>query len=468
MNKILTLIAQPFRWQNIISKDQIVGTMPSNRELLKRTFDIAWPSATESILVALIAAVDMIMVGGLGKNAVSAVGITTQPKYIILTTILSINVCLTVLISHKKGQNNKEKANEYLKQGFLLSIIITAILSLIGFIYAEDLLYLAGANNDYIKMATQYFKIIIIGNIFNSLCLTITACQRGVGNTRISLKTNLSANIINLIFNVILIHGLFGFPALGVKGAAIATLLGNIVGFIIAIISIRHKDSFLYLSFNKFFRINKEIIKDISNLFKSVFIEQIFIRLGFFMYSKSVAGLGTDSFSAHQIVMNVMQISFACGDGLQIATTSLVGQNLGAKRSDLAIVASKMSQRIGIIIALLLSSLITIFRYEILSMFIQDTIVIDYAIFPMILLSVTIMFQIPQVITIGSLRGAGDVKFVAILMVISVGIVRPGLSFIFAYILNLGLNGAWVAVFIDQIVRYVVSRIRFSKGKWVK
>ena len=103
MNKILTLIAQPFRWQNIISKDQIVGTMPSNRELLKRTFDIAWPSATESILVALIAAVDMIMVGGLGKNAVSAVGITTQPKYIILTTILSINVCLTVLISHKKG-----------------------------------------------------------------------------------------------------------------------------------------------------------------------------------------------------------------------------------------------------------------------------------------------------------------------------------------------------------------------------
>ena len=467
MNKLIKILAYPFRWQNIIKKDKIVGEIPTNKEILMKTFNIAWPSATESVLVALIAAVDMIMVGSLGKNAVSAIGITTQPKFILLTTILSINVCLTVLISHKKGEGNKEKANEYLRQGFVLSFVITGVLSIVGYIFAKDLLYLAGANNDFVDLATDYFKIIIIGNVFNSLCLTITACQRGIGNTKISLKTNLSANIINLIFNMLLIHGLFGFPALGVKGAAIATALGNFVGFVIAIISIRKKDNFLYLTFKRFFVIQKDVILDIYKLFKSVFIEQLFLRLGFFLYSKSVAGLGTDYFSAHQITMNVMQISFACGDGLQIATTSLVGQNLGARRPDLAMISSKISQRIGIIIAIILSIFITIFRVEILHLFIQDNVVINHAIVPMFLLSFTILFQIPQVITVGSLRGAGDVKFVALLMIVSVGVLRPGLSYLFAYVINLGLNGAWIAVFVDQFVRYIVSRIRFSHGHWV-
>ncbi|MFI3284944.1 MAG: MATE family efflux transporter [Erysipelotrichaceae bacterium] len=456
-----------FRWQSLIDSSHVIASMPSNREIITRTFKIAWPSAVESILIALIAAVDMMMVGGLGKEAVAAVGITSQPKMLILAVILSLNIGLTVLVSRRKGENDQESANRYLRHCVLISIGVSFTLSLLGFTFAEPLLSFAGANSDYLDLAVNYFKIIMIGNFFYSIGLTITAAQRGAGNTKISMKTNLAANFVNLFFNAMLINGLFFFPKLGVTGAAIATAIGNIVSLVIAFYSVTRKNGFLRLSFKDNWRFEKNVLLDIKQITTPTMVEQIFLRIGFFVYAMSVASLGTVEFSAHQVCMNVMTITFACGDGLQVAATSLVGQNLGAKRPDLAMVYSRLAQRVGLIVGITMCILITLFRGQIMYLFIQDMEVIAMGQVPMMILGITVLFQVPQVITVGSLRGAGDVKFVAVLMMISVAIVRPGLTIFLAYGCNLGLFGAWMGVLIDQFTRYMVSNYRFKQAKWM-
>lgn len=454
-----------FRWQSMIKKEDIVGDVPSNREIYKKTFDIAWPSAVESVLISLIGAVDMMMVGNLGASAISAVGITTQPKFIILATILALNTSVTVLVSRRKGEGRQDSANNYLAQAVMICAILSFILSALGMIFAKEFMYFAGANNDYVDLAATYFRIIMVGNFFYCMGLTMTAAQRGAGNTKISMITNIAANLVNLVFNALLINGLFFFPKLGVVGAAIATAMGNFVAFAMATYSVSHKGEFLHLKLRGF---DSVAIKDLAKISGSAFVEQVFLRFGFLMYSKAVAGLGTIAFAAHQVCMQLMNISFAFGDGLSIANTSLVGQSLGRKRPDMAMIHGKVSQRLGITMAVFVSLMITLFRSQLMGLFTSDAAVIAAGSIPMMILSVTVLFQIPQVIVVGSLRGAGDVKFVAMLMLISVSIVRPGLAWLLCHPMGFGLVGAWVALLMDQLTRNLISSWRFKQAKWTK
>ena len=118
-----------FRWQGMIKPAQIRGEIPSNKAIYKRTYQIAWPSAVESVLIALIGAVDLMMVGNLGSASIAAVGITNQPKFLVLATILALNTGVTVLVSRRKGAGKQEEANTYLRQALLLSVGFSFLLS---------------------------------------------------------------------------------------------------------------------------------------------------------------------------------------------------------------------------------------------------------------------------------------------------------------------------------------------------
>ena len=118
-----------FRWQGMIKPAQIRGEIPSNKAIYKRTYQIAWPSAVESVLIALIGAVDLMMVGNLGSASIAAVGITNQPKFLVLATILALNTGVTVLVSRRKGAGRQEEANTYLRQALLLSVGFSFLLS---------------------------------------------------------------------------------------------------------------------------------------------------------------------------------------------------------------------------------------------------------------------------------------------------------------------------------------------------
>lgn len=464
----MNIINKLFGVENLIPKKYQIQTLPSTEEVYKKTLKIAWPSAMEAILISLIGAVDMMMVGGLGTSAIAAVGITTQPKFLIMAFVLALNTGTTVIVSRRKGENNQEGARKALRNALIFSVGISFISSFIGFIFSRDILLFSGANLDYINEAVTYFNIVLVGNFFYLVSLTITAAQRGVGNTKISLVTNLSANIVNVIFNYLLINGIWIFPRWGIAGAAVATSLGNIVSLVLAIYNLSNKDNFLHINFKQDWSLDKKTLVSIWKISSSSLIEQVFIRIGFMMYAKAVAGLGTLQFATHYIVMQVMSITFSAGDGLSIATSSLVGQSLGAKRPDLAYIHGKVSQRIGMVISFTLAILIILNRSLIISLFSTDPKIIDLGAQILIILSFIIQFQIAQVITVGSLRGAGDVKFVAMLSLMSVTIIRPLLTYFLAYSMGFGLYGAWFSVVMDQMIRYFVGRYRFKKAEWVK
>lgn len=441
---------------------------PSPSSMVKRTFKIAWPSATEAFLISIIGAIDMMMVGRLGENAIAAVGITNQPKFILLSMLFALNVGTTVVISRRRGEKKFDALKDVMRHSLILSFIMSLFFALVGIIFAREFVLIAGATSDYIETSIVYLRVIMIGNFFLGMSMNINAAQRGVGNTLIAMKTNLTAHAVNVTLNFLLINGIWIFPRLEVLGAGIATTIGNLVMFVIAFKSILDKNSLLYQSFKDSFKYSKEIVSSFVKLGRPAFTEQIFIRIGFLLYARAVADLGTTAFATHQLVMNVMVISFAIGDGLSTANSALIGQSLGAKRPDVAMGYGKITQRIGLTLAIMFSSLLALNRRNVLSLFTNDHNIIELGGPIIIILSVIILFQIVQVIVVGALRGAGDVKFVATLSLISVSIVRPGLTYLFAYGLGLGLTGAWLSVLVDQIMRFAISQHRFKGATWTK
>lgn len=470
--------------QGMLKKDQILGALPKSRDTYKNFYKIAWPSALEALLVAMIGVVDTIMVGTLGTGAIAAVGITIQPKFILLAMIFSLNIGITAVTARRKGQGNQKAANKTVRAGIIISAVLSVLMSVLGFLFAGPILTVAGADSSYLSDAVIFFRVLMFSIPFQSLNLTINAAHRGCGKTKISMTTNIISNIINIIFDYLLINGIGFFPKLGVAGAALATTLGAFAAFLISLNTLFRKNG--YLSFYQKagwpFHIGgikasskedqesylKEVIQPIMKVSSSAFVEQVFMRIGFFAYAAIIARLGTLEYETHVICMNILTLSFCFGDGLSIAASALVGQNLGAKRPDISIIYGKTGQRLAFLISCIIFLVFIFGRSFLVSLFTKEADIISLGAGIMILAALGTHLQTSQVVLTGCLRGAGDTAYVAGVSFISVALVRPLLTWLLCYPVGFGLYGAWVALLIDQCFRFVTSYHRFSGGRWAK
>lgn len=455
-----------FSVNSMLKKEQIAGELPSSSEAYKNFIKIAWPSALESFLVGAIGSVDTIMVGKLGKGAITAVGITNQPKLILLAMIFSLNVGVTAITARRKGQQDRKGANRTLRAGIVICAVLSIMMSIAGFVFAKPILLLAGAEDSYMQDAITYFRIIMFSIPFQALNLTINAGHRGCGKTMISMTTNITSNLINITFDYLLINGITFFPRLEVAGAAIATDMGALAAFLISLSTLFRKNGYLTF-FNKTgWSLKYDVLKPILNVGSSAFVEQVFLRIGFLAYAAIVARLGETIYATHIICMNILTLSFCFGDGLSVAASSLVGQNLGAKRPDLSIIYGKTGQRIAFMISTVIFFVFIFGRSLLVSLFTDNAEIIILGSNIMILAAMGTHMQTSQVVSSGCLRGAGDTAYVAIVSLISVAIVRPLITWLLCYPLGLGLYGAWISLLIDQCFRLVANYTRFSSGKW--
>ena len=468
-----------FSTENMAPKELIRGEIPSQREIYKAVSTIAMPSMAEMVLMSLIGTVDLMRVGSLGSSAIASVGLTSQPRMIMLSMFMALNVGVTAIVARRKGEGRREDANSTLRNGLLLVIALSLIMGALAVGLRVPLMCLAGGNEStpyeakVLADAATYFGIMMMALPLNAMTLCINAAQRGIGNTRTTLVVNMTSNLVNVVFNYLLIGGNLGFPALGVAGAAIASVIGIAVGFGMALITIcfpRHGGDFLHLRLRDDWRLQKENLLAISKIGGNAMLEQVALRIGFFIHARLVFGLGAEVYASHQIVIQFMTISFTFGEGIGVAGTSLVGQMLGRKRPDMAMIYGKVSQRMGLIAALMLMVILSLFRYPLVGMFVtpEEQHVAELAAQVMIILCLILPVQNSAVILSGCLRGAGDTKFVAKMMMLCVMIVRPVCTFLAVSVLGVGLVGAWVSSLIDIALRQITSYQRFSRGQWTK
>lgn len=455
-----------------------VGRVPipqgvTKKRLYQDIILIALPSLVEFVLTQLTSMADQIMVGHLpdqeGINALAAVGLAAQPKFLLMTMVQALNVGATALIARFRGQQDRERANMVFKHAMILNLVISFLFMGVGLVFSEELIRFMGGtgiSENTLGLGVEYLNIQLYGFVPLCLGITVTAALRGIGDTTTPMIYNTVANVINLGFNYVMIYGHFGVPKMGVAGASWATIIGQTVAFCIAMAIAFGKKHYVYISFREKFTFDKSIMSRIVGIGAPSMLEQLFMRAGIIIYTRQVTGLGDLVYATHQVVMSIQAMTFMVGQAFANAATTLLGQSIGKGRYDMSAVYMRRTRNLGIGVSFVLMVLMILFNRQIIWLFKDSEDVITMGAPILILLAASQPFQTDQFIVAGGLRGAGDTRFAAIVTAVTVLGVRTVICAVLINVFDLGLWGAWIALVADQCLRTVLMSFRYRSGKW--
>jgi len=280
------------------------------------------------------------------------------------------------------------------------------------------------------------------------------------------MKIGIVSNLVNVVFNYLMIYGHLGFPRLEVAGAAWATLLSRIVGCFMVLAFLTTGRFVITLHRHEDYRPRRETVARIMRVGLPAAVEQFMMRGGQMFFVRIVASLGTVTYAAHQVALNVESLSFMPGWGFAAAATSLVGQGLGAKRPEWADRLARGALKYAMVIAVSMGVLFFTAGYPIASLYTNLPEVATASAMVLRLVALAQPFALTNFTLAGALRGAGDTKYTLLATAIGVWGIRLPVAYFLVVRANMGLLGAWIGMTLDMCVRAILVYARFRTGHW--
>lgn len=412
---------------------------------------LAIPIMTSSLLQFTYNLIDMIWIGGLGSNSVASIGSTSF--YIGLG--YSINALVIVgtgiKVSHAIGRKNNEEVQKYINAGLLLNVLIGVVYSIVLIFLGKNLIGFLRLGNLEVENGAYLYMLfnapIIFLGFFNTL---YTRIFNSFGNNSIALKISAIGIIINTILDPILIY----IFKLGIVGAAIGTLVANIVMFILF-----HLNSNGIIKFNLKVKIDLDKIREIIILGAPMSFQRILFTVVNIMIARLIAVFGSDAIAAQKIGLQIESITFMVIGGLNGAVTSFVGQNYGAKKFERVIQGYKSSIKIGVIYSAV-TALIFMFMPKLLvEIFLRDENTVLIACRYLQIVAVSQIFSTIEMVSNGLFTGVGKPKIPAYIS-ITFTILRIPMALILIKLY--GLDGVWWSIALSSILKGLISYILYK------
>jgi putative MATE family efflux protein len=459
--------SQPKKHKVLLDPQQLLKLETGGKkEVRKVILQLAGPSLVENLMMNLLQMIVMIMVGHLGAEAITAVGLTNQPVFFALAIFMALNIGTTAIIARAMGGGNVADANRTAQQTFMLSLLLSIVVISLSYIFAGSILVLLGATQDVLREGVGYAQMMFLSLGFTVISTSLSAVLRGAGDTRTPMKINVLSNILVVALGYPLIYGIGAVPGMGLIGAAVATIAARGIATLWVVVVLFGKGSILQLSWKRLFIWDYPIVRRIVKIGLPSAGEQFALRTGQLVFTLVVSGLGTAVFAAHTICFNIMGFTFMPGMAFSLAASTLVGQGLGAGKPDLAEKFGWETSRFGRIFAGLMGVVFILLAPYIMMLYTHDPAVIDAGVDALRIIGLIQTFQASQFILAGALRGAGDTRFPLLSTFVGVFIFRALLSLLFVLVFKWGIVGAYLAIAIDQIVRSAIIFYRYKGGRW--
>lgn len=407
--------------------------------------------------------IDSIMVGHIGTTELAASSFASSVFIVGFVFGMGFTFGITPLVGQAFGKNNTKRVGELLRDSAVLNTVITLLLTVVLFGLSFLMPYM-GQSEDVVQKAIPYYRILVFSMLPLLMFYTLKQFLEGLGKTRVATIVTLSANLINIILNYVLIFGHCGFPELGLNGAGYATLIARIIMPVLIIYW--YLKSTYYVKYKRYLNLKHINFQELIKLFKfntpiglQIIIEVIAFALGGIM----MGWLGEVALAAHQIALGIATFTFMIASGIGSATTIRVSFQLGAKQFTELRLAGLSSIHL-VIMFMSIAAVGFFFTKDILpKLFTNDPQVIKLA---SKLLLFAAIFQIVdgiQLISISALRGLSDVKYSLWLSIISYGIISLGASYIFAFVLGFNEQGIWIGYVTGLTIASFLFLSRFLK-----
>ena len=437
-------------------------TLPTLRRNILR---IVWPATTESVLQMMVGIVATAMVGHLGAEAIGAVGLSTRVTQIVWAIFSAIGTGATVLIARAVGADDRPAVQRTALQALILAVVLVSVLTGLVVWQARALMVgLFRAQYNILDLSRSYLSLVALGMPFMAIMQVAGAIMRGSGNTRTPMAIAFLVNGVNVALTSILIYGRLGLPALGIRGAAMAVIIAQIVGAVLALYCLTRLHGTLTVSAALKYRLDLLEVKRVLAIGVPAAVEMIFWQAATIILMRLIVQFGTAELAAHQLGLTAESLSFMPAVGFGIAATALVGQSLGAKRPQQAERYVRELVRLCACLTVFTASLLFFLPELIMGVLTNQPAVIRLG---AVYLQLMAFAQLPQQISgvlNGALRGAGDTKAPMVIGGVGLWLVRLPLSYALGIGLGVGITGVWIAMTIDLFVRFGMSAFRYYRG----
>ncbi|HVS63456.1 MAG TPA: MATE family efflux transporter [Thermoanaerobaculia bacterium] len=430
---------------------------------------LAWPVILTNLLTTAVSWVDLLMVSRLGTEAVAAVGLAGFMQTLAWAVLMSLQMGTAILVAQAWGRGDRERADHVTTQALVSASGLALAISVVVCWPGNPLLdwsFLAfDAEPSVAAIGADYLRVVLAALTAMIVSLVGQAALRSIGDTRTPLWLTGAANLLNIVFNSLLIFGLLGFPALGAVGAAWGTLIARSCEGLayVAILAGRRRGVGLRWSS---VRPQRATLGELLRLGLPSSGEQLVMNTGFLLYNRVIAAYGTEALAAYQVGVILLQASFMPGFGFSVAATTLVGQWVGAGDRDTAREAGRRCRDLAV---LMMSALGVVFFFvaEPFTRFVlDDPLVVGNAVSFIRMLALSQPAMAIHFALSGALRGASDVRAPLGASVVAMYGVRLPIAAIAAFVAHAPILWVWVAMLCAHTVRATLLSWRWRGLGW--
>jgi putative MATE family efflux protein len=429
-------------------------------------FALTWPIFIEVMLHMLMGSADTLMLSQYSDNAVAAVGVSNQILFLIIVMFGFIATGTTILVAQYLGANNYKDAKEISSVSLSANLLISILISAIIVIASEDILLMMNLPRELLPEATIYLQLVGGFSFIQALIMTASAILKSYGYTRDTMYITIGMNIIHIIGNYLFIFGPFGLPVLGVPGVAISTVVSRLIGLLVILYILKQRVHFT-INFKELFKLPTHHIKNLLHIGVPTAGEQLSYNTSQMVITFFITMIGTEALTTkiytQNLMMFMMLFSLAVSQGTQI----LIGYLIGAKDYDAAYKRGLKSLYAGIFISTLMAIIFSLFSDSLLGIFTSNESILEIG---GTLVLLTILLEPGRafnMVLIGSLRAAGDIRFPTYMGILSQWGVSVPIAYILGIHFNLGLVGVWIAFIADEWIRGIIMLYRWKSRTWI-
>lgn len=443
-----------------------------NKDFFKVMMSIALPITLQNLIASSVNMLDTLMITSLGNESLAAVGLANQVFFFYAVTIFGVATGSSIFIAQFWGKKDTENIGRVLGISLTLVLFLGIIFTLAALIVPEFIMKIFSNDAEVIRLGADYLRIVSLSYIISGISFAYAIASRSIGQAKMPMIASMVSFVTNALFNYLLIFGKFGFPQLGIKGAAYGTLIARAVEISIILYSIYSKKKHpnpLAQNIKNMTDWSGDFIKKYFKTAYPVILNEAFWSLGTVLYSLAYAKIGTDAAAAVQILNTVQNIFMVLMRGLANACTVMVGNKIGADEEKEAIEYANSFMILSVALGLIMGILLFITADGILLFFRNITPALRES-SKKLLIVLAIFFFIKSfngTLIVGVLRGGGDTKFSMILEMGSVWLVGVPLAFLGALVFKLPVYYVFVLVNMEEVVKAAIGIPRIVSKKWV-
>lgn len=440
-----------------------------NKEFFLTIITLLIPITLQNLISSSLNMVDNLMIGKLGEDAIAAVGLVNQYFFIFMLCLSGINAGAGIFMSQFWGKKDVSNIRKMLGLDAIISILTALVFSFIAFMFPQSIMKVFTKEAVVIDLGTEYLKIIAITFIFTSMTQALSTTLRCIGMARPPMFASLVGVLINAFLNWVFIFGHFGFDAMGVAGAAIATSIARFIEMVYVVIYAYKADDIIAGKLKEIMSFNSEFIKMYFKTSSSVIINELIWSLGITTYSIIYAKIGINAVASMQIATTINNMFMVLSIGLATAASIIIGNKIGANEEDTAL---EYATKLGIlapVVGAVAGTALWIASPWVLKNFSISDETLNLTLIVLRIMAVFAPLRFFNVLMIvGVFRGGGDTTYSMLVQLGTVWCFAIPAGFIAAVYFKLPLDKVFFIICLEEVVKVFFEAKRLQSKKWIR